>query len=161
MSTRDWRWKISEAVERIRTRYEFILRKTGAPFLAVVYPPEVETVVLKEWRTQCATLQPEIDVRPIDVLAETQKVIVEIGAGNIVAARRIRCQDRTHAVNLAASGSPPLLVPLRGRWRKQGRASQRSVWNEWPPCILRPVPATSCNGFGTVPSLHSMDRSSS
>jgi len=86
MSARDWRWKISEAVERLRTRYDFIGRKTGAPFLAVVYPPEVETIVLKEWRTLCATLQPEIDVRPIDVLAETQKVIVEIGAANIVAA---------------------------------------------------------------------------
>jgi len=85
MSSRDWRWKISEAIERLRTRYEFIGRKTGAPFLALVYPPEVETAVLKEWRTQCATLQPEIDVRTIDVLAETQKLIADIGAENIVA----------------------------------------------------------------------------
>jgi len=85
MSSRDWRWKISEAIERLRTRYEFIGRKTGAPFLAVVYPPEVESAVLKEWRTQCAMLQPEIDVRAIDVLAETQKIVADIGAENIVA----------------------------------------------------------------------------
>lgn len=85
MSSHDWRWKISEAIERLRSRYEFIGRKTGAPFLALVYPPAAETAVLKEWRTQCATLQPEIDVRSIDVLAETQKLIADIGSGNIVA----------------------------------------------------------------------------
>jgi len=85
MSSRDWRWKIGEAIERLRTRYDFIGRKTGAPFLAIIYPPELETAVLKEWRTQCASLQPEIDVRPIDVLSETQKLISDIGAENIVA----------------------------------------------------------------------------
>jgi hypothetical protein len=85
MSSHDWRWKISEAIERLRTRYEFIGRKTGAPFLALVYPPAAETAVLKEWRTQCAMLQPEIDVRIVDVLVETQKTIAEIGADNIVA----------------------------------------------------------------------------
>lgn len=84
MSSRDWRWKIGEAVERIRSRYEFIGRKTGAPFLAIVYPPESETAVLKEWRTQCATLAPEIDVRAVDVLEITQRVIAGIGAENIV-----------------------------------------------------------------------------
>lgn len=85
MSSRDWRWKIGEAIERLRTRYEFIGRKTGAPFLAIVYPPEIETAVLKEWRTQCATLHPEIDVRAVDVLTETQRLIAEIGADNVVA----------------------------------------------------------------------------
>jgi hypothetical protein len=80
----DWRRKIGEAIERIRTRYEFIGRKTGAPFLAVVYPPEIETAFLKEWRTQCATLHPEIDVRVVDVLEVTQRIIGEIGATNIV-----------------------------------------------------------------------------
>lgn len=84
VSTYDWRRKIGEAIERIRSRYEFIGRKTGAPFLAVVYPPEVETAFLKEWRTQCATLQPEIDVRPVDALEVTQRVIAEIGAADIV-----------------------------------------------------------------------------
>jgi hypothetical protein len=71
-------------IDRIRTRYEFIGRKTGAPFLAVVYPPEVERAVLHEWRTQCSTLYPEIDVRPVDVLEVTHNVITEIGATNIV-----------------------------------------------------------------------------
>ena len=52
MSSQDWQWKIGEAVERVRTRYEFIGRKTGAPFLAVVYPPEAETAFLKEWHAQ-------------------------------------------------------------------------------------------------------------
>ena len=84
MSMYDWRRKISEAIGRIRSRYEFIGRKTGAPFLAVVYPSEVETAFLKEWRTQCATLQPEIDVRSVDVLELTHRIITEIGAANIV-----------------------------------------------------------------------------
>ncbi|HET6883743.1 MAG TPA: hypothetical protein VFI31_26560 [Pirellulales bacterium] len=84
MSAHDWRRKIGEAMERIRTRYDFIGRKTGAPFLAVVYPAEVESAFLKEWRTHCATLQPEIDVRAVDVLDVTQHIITEIGAANIV-----------------------------------------------------------------------------
>ena len=29
MSSHDWRWKIGEAIERIRTRYDYIGRKTG------------------------------------------------------------------------------------------------------------------------------------
>ena len=45
----DWRRKIAEAAERVRTRYGHIGRKTGAPFLAVVYPPEVESAALREW----------------------------------------------------------------------------------------------------------------
>ena len=84
MSSHDWRWKINEAIERIRTRYEFIGRKTGAPFLALVYPPEVEMAVLKEWRTQTGVLRPEIDVRTVDVLEVTQGVIAEFGVENVV-----------------------------------------------------------------------------
>lgn len=84
MSVHDWRRKIGEAIERIRTRYEFIGRKTGAPFLAVVYPPEAERAVLKEWRTQCSTLHPEIEVRQVDVLDVTHRIITEIGATNII-----------------------------------------------------------------------------
>lgn len=84
MSTQNWRWKLGEAVERLKSRYEFIGRKTGAPFLAIVYPSELEVPVLKEWRMQCAALQPEIDVRPVDVLVETQKVVSDIGVENIV-----------------------------------------------------------------------------
>ena len=74
MSSHDWRWKIGEAIERIRTRYDYIGRKTGAPFLAVLYPPEAELAVLKEWHTQTNALRPEFDVRTIDALDITQKV---------------------------------------------------------------------------------------
>ncbi len=84
MSGHDWKWKINEACERIRTRYEFIGRKTGAPFLAVIYQPELERHVLKEWHTLSATLSPEYDVRRIDVLEVTQRVVADIGAENIV-----------------------------------------------------------------------------
>jgi len=84
VSSHDWRWKIGEAIERIRTRYEFIGRKTGAPFMALVYPPELEMAVLKEWRTHYGTLQPEIDVRSVDVLDVTHRIVSEIGAENIV-----------------------------------------------------------------------------
>lgn len=80
----DWRWKIGEAVERLRTRYRFIGRKTGAPFLGLVYPTEAEATVLKEWHTQTAALRPEIDVRSVNVLDVTQTVLSEIGAEAIV-----------------------------------------------------------------------------
>jgi hypothetical protein len=85
MSSHDWRWKIGEAIERIRTRYDYIGRKTGAPFLALVYPPDVEVEVLKEWHTQTSALRPEFDVRTIDTAEVTQKVLSDIGAENVVA----------------------------------------------------------------------------
>ena len=84
MTALDWRWKIGEAVERLRTRYRFIGRMTGAPFLGLVYPTEAEATVLKEWRTQTSALRPEIDVRSINVLDVTQAVLSEIGAEAIV-----------------------------------------------------------------------------
>lgn len=85
MSSQDWRWKIGEAIERVRTRYEFIGRKTGAPFLAIVYPPEAEAAFLKEWQAQQSTLRPEIDFRSVNVLEITQAVMADIGTENIVA----------------------------------------------------------------------------
>ncbi len=84
MTALDWRWKIGEAVDRLRTRYRFIGRKTGAPFLGLVYPTEAEATVLKEWHTQTAALRPEIDVRSVNVLDVTQAVLSEIGADAIV-----------------------------------------------------------------------------
>jgi len=80
----DWKWKVNEAVERIRTRYYFIGRKTGAPFLSIIYPMELELVVTKEWQTQCATLLPEFGVRSVDVLKITQAVINDFGVENVV-----------------------------------------------------------------------------
>lgn len=88
MSGLDWKWKINEAIERIRTRYEFIGRKTGAPFLSIVYPNELEPIVLKEWRTHCATLAPETSVKHIDVLEVTQRIVAEFGVENLVDAIR-------------------------------------------------------------------------
>lgn len=85
MNTQNWKWKISEAVERIRSRYDHIGRKTGAPFLAIVYPPEVEAAVLKEWHAQVIALSPDFDVRIVDVLDVTQHVLADIGAENVVA----------------------------------------------------------------------------
>jgi hypothetical protein len=80
----DWEWKLRETIERLRTRYEHIGRKTGAPFLAVVYPPEAERFVLKEWRTLAATLEPEFSVRTVDVLHVTARVIDQFGARTLV-----------------------------------------------------------------------------
>jgi hypothetical protein len=80
----DWEWKLREAVERLRTRYDHIGRKTGAPFLAIVYPPEVERSLLKEWHTLTATLEPEFSIRTIDVLDVTASVVRQFGVDSIV-----------------------------------------------------------------------------
>ncbi|HXG33321.1 MAG TPA: hypothetical protein VNJ11_08145 [Bryobacteraceae bacterium] len=82
----DWRWKLREAVDRIRTRYDHIGRKSGAPFLAVVYPPDAERAVLREWRTLTGTLAPEFDVRTVDVLEVTSAVVRQFGAETLVEA---------------------------------------------------------------------------
>ena len=85
MSTVDWRWKICEAIERIRSRYDYIGRKTGAPFLAIIYPPGAEAAFFREWHTQIESLRPDFDVRTLDVLMITQGIIADIGVENIVA----------------------------------------------------------------------------
>lgn len=84
MRQEDWKSKIGESVYRIRTRYEFIGRKSGVPFLAIVYPLSAEKAVFREWYTQTNALRPEIDVRTVDVLAITQNVLADIGVENIV-----------------------------------------------------------------------------
>ncbi len=80
----NWRWKIGEAITRIQTRYDFIGRKTGVPFLAIVYPTSEEVAVLREWHTQVRALQPDIEVKTIDVLTITQSVLSDIGIENVV-----------------------------------------------------------------------------
>ena len=80
----DWQWKLREAVETIKARYDLIGRKTGAPFLAIVYPPEAEAAVLKEWRVLASTLQPEFDVRTVNVLDTTAAAVDELGCQNVV-----------------------------------------------------------------------------
>lgn len=84
----DWGWKLREAVDRVRTRYEHIGRKTAAPFLAVVYPLEAERAVVKEWRTLAKTLEPEFDVRPVDILDVTACAARGVGVESLVSALR-------------------------------------------------------------------------
>ncbi len=88
MKTQNWKWKIGEAIERIRSRYHHIGRKTGAPFLAIVYPPEIEIAVLKEWHDQSVSLAPYFEVRSVDVLEVTHQVLSEIGTENSVSSLR-------------------------------------------------------------------------
>lgn len=80
----DWEWKLREAAERVRTRYDHIGRKTGAPFLAIVYPPESERSVLREWHTLAATLEPEFSIRAVDVLDVTARIVDQFGALSLV-----------------------------------------------------------------------------
>ena len=82
----DWGWKLREAVERLKTQYDHIGRKTGAPFLGIVYPPEAEVAALKEWHTIAESMRPEFDIRTVDVLAVTRSVIEELGVHSVVEA---------------------------------------------------------------------------
>lgn len=86
MSTTQWHWKIGEAVERIRSRYHHIGRKTAAPFLAVVYPPDAEVAVLREWQAQSESLRPDFNLLRVDALEVTSRIFADIGADNIVQA---------------------------------------------------------------------------
>jgi len=84
MSLQDWKSNISEAIVRIQTRYDFIGRKTGVPFLAIIYPSSAEVAVFKEWETQTRALQPDIDVKTIDLLEVTESVLSDIGVETVV-----------------------------------------------------------------------------
>jgi len=86
MSSWDWQRKINDAIDQIRNSYGKIGRKTGAPFLGVVYPPEAERAVFKEWNTQKAALQPEYAIHEINLLDVTQEFLSEAGVENVVAA---------------------------------------------------------------------------
>lgn len=79
-----WRAKIGEAIERVRSRYHHIGRKTAAPFLCVVYPPEHEIAVHNEWHAQSAALAPDFELHRVDALEATSRIIADIGADNIV-----------------------------------------------------------------------------
>ncbi|MEI6045090.1 MAG: hypothetical protein WCS37_12130 [Chloroflexota bacterium] len=83
---KDWPWKLREAFDQIKNRYDHIGRKTGAALLAIVYPPEVEQAVLKEWHTLSGSFGNGFEVRTIDVLTETMKVVEELGSDSIVGA---------------------------------------------------------------------------
>lgn len=85
MTDVDWGWKLREAVERIKTAYAHIGRSSGAPILAIVYPPEQEIAVLKEWHTLMASLKGSYDVRTVDALEETAGAVEELGVDAIIA----------------------------------------------------------------------------
>jgi hypothetical protein len=87
-SAGDWEWKLTEAAERLRTRYEHIGRRSGAPFLAIVYAPEIERAFLKEWLTLAATLEPELSIRSVDVLEVTASIVRQFGAESLVDSMR-------------------------------------------------------------------------
>jgi hypothetical protein len=80
----DWQWKLREAVERLKNNYENIGRKTGAPFLAIVYPLDAEIAVQKEWQAVQTALHFDFEVYTIDVLAVTTEVLNDLGVENIV-----------------------------------------------------------------------------
>jgi hypothetical protein len=82
--TADWEWKIREATDRIRTSYDHIGRKTGAPFLAIVYPADAERGFLKEWHTQASALGPAFVFHAVDVLEATACVVRQFGAQALV-----------------------------------------------------------------------------
>lgn len=85
MSTSDdWAWKIDEAVEIIRHRYDHIGSKTGAPFLAVIYDPEAERQVLARWRDRTQTLKPDFALTDLDVAEITSATVQELGTDTVV-----------------------------------------------------------------------------
>ena len=80
----DWSWKLREALDRIKNSYEHIGRSTGAPFLAIVYPPESEIAVMKEWDALSGMLGSDYELINLDILDITMKVVHQLGVENIV-----------------------------------------------------------------------------
>lgn len=118
--TADWEWKLREAAERLRTRYEHIGRKTGAPFLAVVYPPEVERSVLKEWHTLATTLEPELSIRTVDVLEVTSGVVRQFGAESLVDSMRDPMPGSDPTSELGAMWTNAVAATVRAAAGKSG-----------------------------------------
>lgn len=81
----DWAWKIDEAIEIIRHRYDHIGRKTGAPFLALIYDPEFERQVLARWRDRSESLKPEFVLTDLDVAEIVSASVQELGGPEAVA----------------------------------------------------------------------------
>jgi hypothetical protein len=119
-STTDWEWKVREAIERLRTRYAHIGRKTGAPFLAVVYTPETERSVLREWHTLAGTLKPEFSVRTVDVLEVTARVVQQFGAQSLVDAMKDPMPGSDPTSELGSMWTNALAVKVREVAGKSG-----------------------------------------
>ncbi len=84
MTSVDWQWKLNEAIDRLKYHYEHIGRKSGYPFLGIVYPPEMESAVLKEWGILSKSLEDEFDFCTIDILEVTHSVVESVGVDIIV-----------------------------------------------------------------------------
>lgn len=125
--TETWRWKLAEAVERVRTRYDHIGRKTGAPFLAVVYPSEVEVAVLREWRAQLDSLAPGFEVVAVDVLQVTQRTTDDIGLDNVVAALQDPMPGSDPAVELGQGWVQAVADAVRDASRRTDRPTVVSL----------------------------------
>ena len=80
----DWSWKLREAVDRIKNSYDHIGRGTGAPFLAIVYPPDAEASVDKEWNALLGSFGPEYQITSISILDLSSKVLEELGIENVI-----------------------------------------------------------------------------
>jgi hypothetical protein len=80
----DWNKTLCEAIGRIQTRYDYIGRMTGTPFLAVMYPPDIEEDVFKEWDTLVNSLKNDFSVKDLDLLEITQEVLHEIGVDTVL-----------------------------------------------------------------------------
>jgi hypothetical protein len=122
MNAHDWRWKIGEAIERLRTRYEHIGRKTGAPFLALVVPPEFEAVAIREWHTQAGTLRPEIEVAHVDLLDVTRQRLSELGVANVIEALRDPMPGSEPQNELGAVWIEDAVVAVRAAFVARGPA---------------------------------------
>ena len=105
--TTPWTWKLAEAAERIRHRYQHIGRKTGAPFLAIVYPMEEEVAVMREWHSHANALAPDYRVHAINCLTETHATVTDIGVESVV-----------DAITQPMPGSEPL-DDLADAWRNR------------------------------------------
>lgn len=80
----DWQWKLREGIDRLKNSYEHIGRSTGAPFLAIVYPPDLEVAVFKEWDALSGSFGSEFHLVDLNLLDITMKVIQELGVDTIV-----------------------------------------------------------------------------
>lgn len=80
----EWNKTLCEGVGRLQTRYDQIGRKTGAPFLAIVYPLELEKQVLKEWDTLVKSLGEDFQVMTLDILEITHTITSQIGMDTIL-----------------------------------------------------------------------------
>jgi hypothetical protein len=180
----DWEWKLREAAERLRTRYDHIGRKTGAPFLAVVYPPDVERSVLREWHALSATLRPEFSVRTIDVLDVTAGVIDRFGVSTLVDAMRdpMPGSDPTselgsmwtsavadtvrNAITPKGPGRPVVVLErIAALYPASGpRALMQTLWDsdhatlEGPVMLLIPGVLIEARVAATPPALHRSPR---